>query len=239
MSLRTPAYAALAAVLTLAAGASAAPKSRRVSCNLITDARGDQQVATANGYPVKGEPWSSDFDLLSADLATSKNDATAVIRLATVRDTLADPTSPAHQYWLEFATGTTKFTMAAYFGPDGQSGYAFTEAGFTGDEGTAGVAVAEGIGDLSVSVDRDRGEIRMTGPLSLFAPYASLAPGKTVRVFRAWSFQHDGPAGSRVQPVPGGPAFGVGGGGVSSGTDRADSKATYVTGSRSCVVVGK
>lgn len=234
---------ALAVALASGGLATAAPKkgAPKAVCRLVVDAKGDQQVGTFNGFPVKGEPWSSDFDILSADLASNRKDVTAVVRLATLREPAADPTSPSQRYSLQFTAGTERFEMIALVGADGSSAFVTRETGFTGDENTVGAGTAEGIGDLALIVDHDRAEIRMTGPLSHFAPYASLAPGHQVKAFRAWSMQFDGKGGeTRVYPVPG-VDYGasIGGGGAASSTDRADSKATYTTGARSCVVVGK
>jgi hypothetical protein len=230
----------VAAVVCSASLASAAPKAR-AACNLVVDARGDQQVATANHYPVKGEPWSSDYDLLSADVATNRTHITAVIRLASLRTPAQDATSPSQRYSLEFTAGSERFEMAAFLGVDGESGYAYHSTGFTGDENSVGAGTAEGIGYLKVELDEDNAVIRMTGPLSIFQPYTSMSPGHALSAFRAWSFQFEGKAGKTVlYPVPEVPYGAViGGGGASHSTDRAESKATYRTGSRSCVVVGK
>ena len=232
---------ALVAALASAAAASAAPKGRAV-CNLVKDARGDQQATTWNGNPVEGEPWSSDFDIVSADVATDRTNMTAAIRLATLRNVTTDPTSPSARYSLMFVAGKQRFDLSATVGVDGASGSVSRETSFTGDENEVGASTAEGIGQLQVVVDEDRSEIRMTGPIEIFAPWVSLKPGARITGLRVWSWTFAGNGGgARVYPVPG-VDFGVvlgGGGGASSSTDRADSKATYVTGSRSCVTVEK
>ena len=230
------------ALLSSVGATTVAGAAPRAACNLVTDARGDQQVTTLNSNPTKGEPMSSDFDVLSADVATNKTHIGGVIRLASLRGSaFDDPASPAQRYSIEFTAGKERFEMVANVGHDGASAHLFRQTGFTGDENSVGAGTAEGIDTLKLIVDEDRAELRMTGLLSIIKPYTDLSPGKaTLSALRVWSFHHEGSSGPTSVEVL--PDFGVyvgGGGGVSSSTDRAESKATYRTGTRSCVQIGK
>jgi hypothetical protein len=229
--------AALGAVLSLAAGAGAAPKA----CKLVTDPLNDNVVAGGTTLPAGSTDQvdDADLDLVSADIATSKTHATVVIRTR-AQDGLSSAESPSGRAWdFFFTAGEQRYIFSAATGPDGYDGIVYritTEV----EEGGTRSYYGEGIGRARVVIDQARKEVRITAPLSYFTPYTALTRGRWLTDFSVWSYTHAGTGGA-YHPLPAPEGWGVyyGSGGVAHSSDSAMSDARYNPGAPSCVAVGK
>ena len=206
-------------------GAAAAPlahaSSARPACDLVTDPSGDVILAApgvANG----------DYDITSADVATDKRHLTAVIRLSSLAP--EDTASPAaRDYEFAFTANGHSFGLEAALLTGGVS-FDAVVYDTTAPGGRTGTA----IGEITGIVDSAHHEIRMTAPLSLFAPYASFKQtyldGFNVTSARAVGHSGTATPDGRVSVGAQSTAFVV---------DQATSTARYTPGQRSCVRVGK
>jgi hypothetical protein len=230
---RVLAATAVAAAVTLAPEAGAAPPATRV-CNLLTDDRGDPTAyptaglpASAPGVPV---PAADGDDILTTDLASDSNTVTAVIRPAAL--VASDPVAPfGRNYVLVFSPRASLgelFLGVRTFptGPVFSFGYLRTNP----DGTTTGVR----LGDATGVVDLTRREVRISAAIRAFAPAkADLRVGRTVTGLASVIFRsatplpnQDAPTGQRL---PTGTVVGLDGAFGGS----------YVLGTPSCVTVGK
>ena len=161
---------ALAVGLVLAVGctgiASAAAKKAAAKpvCNLVTDPVGDSSV-----YPASGVHDDA-LDITSVDVATDKTSVTGVIRVKKLAATSTN--APTGMNWtVNFSADGTDFSLAGHSTAAGTIVFDTAYAGATGGSiygpGTTGV------------FDTAKNEVRITAPLSLLAPQASIRPGKT------------------------------------------------------------
>jgi hypothetical protein len=229
---RVLAATALAAAVTLAPEAGAAPPAKRV-CNLQTDDKGDPVARLPVPLPAPGVPVpaaADGDDIVTADIASSRDTITAVIRPAALAAT--DPVAPfGRNYVLVFSSpgslgelflGVRTFPT----GPVFSFGYIGTKP-----DGTAG---SVRLGDATGVVDVTRREVRISAPIRGFAPAkADLRVGRAVIGLTTFISRsatplanQDAPTGQRLPTgtvVPVDDAFG----------------GSYVLGTPSCVPVGK
>ena len=230
---RVTPYAAAVALLALSPAALAAPKS----CNLLVDPRGDDHATSDHTTTPQTEDVydSSDLDVVSADVATNAKYLTAVVRTTTLQE--SDPESPTGRMWqLMFVVGEQRYVMSAMLAPDGSRGAVYRETADY-EEGGYGATAGEGIGPAAVSFDFKRREVRMTAPLSLFAPYASISKGRVIRNLDVWTFHFYGTGGGRVETPVADWVVDWGGGGFAHSVDHGAGTKSYVAGSPSCVAV--
>jgi len=150
--------------LTVGTGALFAPASfagtPRPACDLVTDPS-DDVMGSAPGID------NGDYDIRSADVATDAHKLTAVIRLTSLAP--EDPMSAvARDYEFDFVANGHGFGLMA----DLLTGGASFEA-VVYDKTAPGGRTGADLGEIAGVIDQARHEIRMTAPLSLFAPYAS------------------------------------------------------------------
>lgn len=200
--------------------AQAAPAPRPV-CNLVTDPGGDV-TPSAPGVD------NNDYDIRSADIATDAHRLTAVIRLASLAP--EDPKSAmARDYELDFTANGSTFALQASLLTGGDS---FEAAVYS--TSAAGGRYGTDLGAMSGVVDTAHHEIRMTAPLSLFAPYATFKQTYIDHLYvesaRAVGDNGATSPDGRVSIGSQSDAFVV---------DDASSKARYMPQRRSCVRVGK
>ena len=225
-------YAAAVALLALSPAALAAPKS----CRLLVDPAGDDRVTTDSTTTPQTEDVydSSDLDVVSADVASNAKNITAVVRTTTLHE--SDPESPTGRKWdVLFVVGEQRYIMSATTAPDGYRGIVYRETADY-EEGGYGATAGEGIGRAKVDLDYKRKEVRITAPLSHFAPYTSISHGRHVRNIEVWAFHHYGTGGGRVE-TPTDFVVDYGSGGAGHSVDHGVTKKTYVAGSASCVAV--
>jgi len=213
------------AAVVVAVGIVAAPvaqaSSARPACDLVTDAPNDVMPATPDAS-------NSDYDLRSADVATDKRNLTAVIRLTSLAPEDAGSIA-ARDYEFDFAANGHTFGLLASLLTGGAD---FEAVVF--DTNEAGGRMGSDLGAISGVIDAAHHEIRMTAPLSMFAPYASFKQTYIDQLYvtSARAVGHDStqsPDG-RVQ---------VGSQSTAYVVDDAGSTARYQPGRRSCVHVGK
>jgi hypothetical protein len=223
---------AVAVLLTAAPHAVGAPKA----CRLVVDPKGDDRVNGDTRHPALDDVYDdSDLDVVSADLATDARNVTAVVRLATLRQT--DPDSPTgRMYWFSFVAGEQRYTLSATLGADGTSGIVYRETKRY-EDGSTGVATGEGIGSAVVRPSWAKAELTITAPLSVFAPHTPLTRDRLLRELQVFTFHHYGTGGQRHEA--GGRVVLWGSGGAGDSVDIATSKKTYAPGSPSCVAVGR
>jgi hypothetical protein len=217
---RTVVVVAGFALLGLAPAAGAVPRS----CNVVTDARGDEKQWTVTG--------DGDLDVLSADVASNATYLTAVVRTASLR--ALDTDSPAGRgYQVTFRVGEELFVVFGATGPDGTGGYV---AHVTPDAATGGKSTTSDLlGPVSTRLDLTRHEVVVTTPIGAFDPVVKIKKGTLLRDVAAMSLRHVGPS-SVQHMLPTGRD--VMAGGVFYEVDPAASSGRYVAGSPSCVTPG-
>ena len=227
LALRTPRRRAVVTAfvaLTLAAAAPSSfaatkhkakpkPKPKPV-CNLVTDPKG-------NEGPLQDGQTLADpaLDIVSADIATNAQYATAVIRVAKL--TIPDSNAPAGLFYrFEFTGAQSQIAHDLYVKivPTGSGSWAPTW-----QDGTTGTGV----------IDTKQNEVRITVPLSaLGTGVNAVAPGgPPLRAFKVTADWAD-PALANAGATEGLQAFQVG------QTVGPTTTSTYVMGTPSCVSVG-
>jgi hypothetical protein len=225
-----PSRPALAATVALGAAllavpAHAAPRSAP-SCRLVTDAANDD-VGAGSGTDAAFR--DADLDIISADVATDASRLVAVIKTRTLR--AADTDSPTGRtYDLTFVSGEQRYSVTAYIAPDGTDAQVAREDKRLPDEKSFAR-----IGSGKVVWDYAHGEVRVTAPLSLFAPYTPITRSRPLHGFTVIASKHAGTGGNNVTQA--GQTLQYGGGGLSTVVDDAASNRTYVPGTASCVAV--
>jgi hypothetical protein len=207
---RTVLAASMAAAVALAGGAVAAPAKAVPACNLVTDDKGDGTgfLLTDRDYL----PNNPNLDLVSGDIATNAKQITAVIRTDAL--TLSDSQSPTGRaYYANFLVGDKTLFLAARL--DG-AGSALYTGGYISGTRTS-------LGDATGVIDVAKKEVRITAPLSLFAPQAAIKPGTDINELNLLSQRFVGAAGTGATPS----------------ADAATGGKSYKAGDKSCVVVGK
>ena len=220
-------FAAFGTVLVLTPGALAAPKA----CKLVRDER-DDVIGTVDFAPTNRFYGDTDLDILSADVATNAKYVTAVVRPATLR---ADNTqSPLGRMWqLWFSVEGKTFSLSAVAAPDGEVAQLAYEAA------PGEVVSVVGLGRVSLTLDYQRREVRMTAPVSRFAPHASMRRGQVISDLVVHTYKHYGVSGQDQQGLPENDAPDLANSGVATGADTARSTRRYVAGSPSCVTPGR
>lgn len=211
--------------VVVAVGVWAAPLAHatapRPVCDLVTDPSGDVTPA-APGVQ------NGDYDIRSADVATDGKLLTAVIRLTSLAP--EDTSSPmARDYEFDFVANNSSFGLQASLLTGGVS----YEAVYYGTNAPAGRTGTD-LGVITGVVDATRHEVRMTAPLSMFAPYASFKQTYLDQLYvtSGRAVGHDGTT------TPGGKVS-IGSQSTAVIVDDASSKARYLPGRASCVRVGK
>lgn len=228
MRLRRVLALVLAALACAPGAATAAP--RRTSCKLITDDTGD------TSSPAPDAALDAQLDITSADVATGSKYLTAVVRVDQL--TNSDPANPQGRiYEFDFTAKEKNFILLGSLLPGGNTFEVYiSDSRF--EEGQGGARAATGIGEAMGFIDTKGKEIRITAPLSVFAPYAKLSRGVSLYAMVAFTYRahgysfQPGDQGSPV-PVPVEVTTGVG-----LGVDQAwGHKAYYQAGTPSCVKV--
>jgi hypothetical protein len=222
---------ALLVVTTLAALVPAMP-GRAGGCPLITDARGDATPAHYGvGTPVDEHIGSKATDILSADAWTDRTRLNAVIRLAELPTPPAVPRGHGHQWWLRLRAEGGAITLYAIEN-NGYYDYNALWEEIVGSE-DAGASAPVNLHNTTGTLNPKTGEIRLSAPLQMFAPYTKISAG--VRWMpSAWSFVVLGPPAQRV--VVGNTAVYIGPGGVGNQSDRAEGKRPVTVGRPDCAV---
>lgn len=207
------------------AGLWAAPYAQaagpRPVCDLVSDPSGDVSPSA----PGVGD---SDYDIRSADIATDKRRLTVVIRLASLAP--EDPSAPvSRDYEFDFVANGHAFGMLASL-LTGGSNYQAVVYDVTEPGGRSGTD----LGDVTGVVDTARHEIRITAPLSLFAPYASFKQTYIDQLY-VTSARAAGQGGTTS---PDG-RVSIGAQSTAVVVDSASSNSRYSPGRSSCVRVGK
>jgi len=193
----------------------------RPACDLVNDASGDV-MPTAPGVD------NGNYDVTSADVATDRHRLTVVIRLASLAG--EDAASPASRdYEFDFVANGHTFGMQAALLTGGAS---YTAVVY--DMATPGGRTGTNLGVVTGVVDSTRHEIRMTAPLSLFAPYATFKQTYLDQLYvtSARAVGQNGTASPDGKVTVGAQSTAV-------VVDDASSTARYSPGQRSCVHVGK
>lgn len=210
--------AAATAILGLAPAALGAPKV----CNLVVDPKGDQHHFGDEAHPADSYYVSPDLDIVGGDIASNKRHVTAVLRLASLRQT--DMDAPTGRSWsATFTVGGTTYQFRARQAQTGGSGTVWNE--------TAGV----GLGTAAVVYDYTNREIRFSAPVSVF----KLKPGQQITglTLTAGHFYGTGPIALSA-PVAGYGAY-AGSAGADGTLDTAKTTKAYTAGAASCVAVGR
>ena len=201
----------IAAGLVGTAHASEAKKRIKPACHLVTDATDDAKNAASAKDP--------SLDIVSADVATSKTQLTAVIRVAKLT-TGVDPQAPLGRVW--------QISMAV---PGANAGQLVVGV----SDGPFGVRDNDGIGG-KVRLDPATNSVYVTESLSVLASsfHAHIINGKTrISQFIATAtamIQEPAVAGLTTLNLPGGATDNAPTGGVSP--------SIYVAGTPSCLKVG-
>ena len=200
------AAAAAAALLVLAVPAAA--EQRPTGCVAIVD---DQRGLVETTV---GAPWR---DVRRASVGSDARNVTVALQLAALPATPSTPEHALVDYTMRFTVrgGTAFLTAPAHEGAAAVYG---VEVGFR----------PLVLGQARVVRDRGRGELRVTAPVSGFAPHVDLRPGATATNLAALVAVSpsvpSAPGIARPQTVI---------------VDGADGDATYRLGARSCVPVGR
>lgn len=213
--MRRAPYLVAALAFLPAVTAVAAP----VSCRIVVDDARDEMYVYDHDIPVD----RPEVDIVSADLATSATHLTTVVR---VRALPAGPTPGTGAFYVFMLWGKEAYVeTAVLLHSDGTPEGSLRRT----PQGGGSARVVETVGPASVVLDRRKGEVRATVPLSLVKPYLDVRKGQRIRVRLVRS--------SIVSP-----SVGAGGQNVSAGAHGADSAEdgplTYRAGSRSCVRPG-
>jgi hypothetical protein len=147
-----------------AVGAAVKPKVKPV-CNLITDAKGDSSLTTAQALP----PQEAGLDLVGGDIAGNAKLLTAVIRLASV----TKPSSAPFGYGAVYTFRAPDSTTDLYF-RYANSPLAGEVAEFGYDDDVNGLT---SLGDAKVSIDTKKNEIHLTAPTSGFDGHGTIKSG--------------------------------------------------------------
>jgi hypothetical protein len=210
MRVRLLTAVAVCAALTGGSAALAAPAAKP-ACNLVQDEKGDGTgfVQTDQDYL----PNDPNLDLVSGDIASTAKVITAVIR--TDAQSLSDTSAPTGRaYYANFTVGAVELFLSAALDEAGAATYS---AGYIDTTRT-------GLGAVTGTVDVAKKEVRITAPISIFAEQASIKPGTKITDLNLLAQRY---VGNRSV------------GGATPSADEALGGKTYVSGSRSCVVVGK
>ena len=215
----------VAVAVVVGVGVLAAPvahaSSARPACDLVTDAPNDVM-------PAMPAMSNSDYDIRSADIATDKRKLTAVIRLSSLapEDTAS---IAARDYEFQFGANGHTFGLQASLLTGGVSFEAVVY-----DTSEPGAQSGTDLAEISGVIDSAHHEIRITAPLSTFAPYATFKQTYIDQLYvmsaRAIGAGDTQSPDGRIQ---------IGSQSAAYVVDTASSTARYVPGRPSCVRVGK
>lgn len=198
-----------AGLLGLVATAGLAGAATKPVCNLLKDDKGDGTAFLVGD----GTPSDPAWDIVSADIASSGSKLTTVIRVDELATAAA--TSPGGVQWrFNFTVGDVSLYTSVR---------ADTLLGITGSYGYVST-ISETLGQATPVLDTAKNEVRITVPLSGFS---SVAPIKKT-----------GTSLGSLEATAG-RFYNLGAVTASEPSDSADGASSYVTGTRSCVVVGK
>ena len=220
MRFRLLASLAILPVLVVGSVSSAAPRPPKPSCNLVTDAAGD-----AKALLPAGTAPSTSMDILSADLAATAKEGTAVIRLKALKDLDLDA-GYAQEYYFEFKPNGAPKSLYLLVRLGGEHVEGPYIAFGTADYSTSPITYARfgGVPARPV-IDPAKSEIRIHFPLTAFAPTGiklskgTKVGGFIVRTLARFTAQGQGPEAKADEAVS------------------AKNK-IYVVGGSSCVRVG-
>ena len=225
--MRSTTSARIIAALALAAGAAAptleaADAAPPRSCEHVRDAAGDSGLlgGEGGGGPVPGT-YDASVDIVSADVATHRTHLTAVIRVEALTIP-AQPTPYGAAWSMHFATPEAAFFLEAKRTLDGDRFHlSVYTTPYSGD--TSQSYLYDPLGAVSGVIDGSRNEVRLTAPLSMFAPYDKITAGAPITKLLAISW-----ITQAVMEYPG----------ANTQADEGSSTASYPAGARSCVKVG-
>jgi hypothetical protein len=171
---------ALAASLVGAGAADAAvkPKPKPV-CNLITDAKGDAALSTAQPTP----PQEDGLDVVGGDLAGNSKLLTGVIRLASIAKPATAPLGYGALLTFRAPDSATdlylRVASSPLLGDSAEFGYDDDVNGLTS------------LGDATVTTDAKKNELHITAPLSGFDGHGTIKSGTklssmAIRTSRDW-----------------------------------------------------
>lgn len=145
------------------AGISQAAARAKPSCNIVTDAKADADIAGGAGQ-------DDSLDIVSADLASDRRALTAVIRVVK-----ASPASSSYKYgstWrMDFTVSGVPLSISAVSDRNGVVGqYAYSD--------TTGSHIIGS--DGAVTIDQVKNEVRISIPTLAFREHADLKPGTLV-----------------------------------------------------------
>ncbi len=207
-----------------AAHAAGHPAHPKPVCHLLTDPRGDTQST--------GPDDDTQLDIVGGDFAMNRSTLTVVVRVAAL--TAEDITEPAGRvYEYDFTANGKNFIAMASLLPGGSNFEAFVSDQRI-EPGQSGARAATGIGAMAGTLDLQAHEVRMSAPLSIYAPYASFNQ-TNVDHMAAFTYRAHGeslsgtPVGKAVDVSS---SFGV-------GVDSAWTGKIYRPYAPSCVKVGR
>ena len=210
--------------------ADAAPKPKP-SCLTISDPKGDTFAVRAQDGEGAYGPQEDALDIVSGDLASDGKVVTAVVRLASLSRAVA--TSPTGlTVGVDFLIGSSAESVVRLQAvlPSGSADR--FEVSAKAIDALPNVPSTY-VGEATGVVDEKKGEIRITAPAALLAPYGALKPGTKLIPNEAESAT----ASRSVPPItttPGQPMTTRG-----PFADIAASGRTVAVGAPSCVVPGK
>ena len=208
--------------------AEAAPKPKP-SCLTINDPKGDTFAVRAQDGQGAYGPQEDALDIVSGDLASDGKVVTAVVRLASFSRAIA--TSPqGFTVGLDFLIGSSADSVVRLQAVLGSTDR--FEVSAKAVDALPNVPSTY-VGEATGVVDEKKGEIRITAPAALLAPYGALKPGTKLVPNEAESAT----ASRGVPPItttPGQPMTTRG-----PFADIAAGGRTVAVGAPSCVVPGK
>ena len=208
--------------------AQAAPKPKP-SCLTISDPKGDTFAVRAQDSQGAYGPQEDALDIVSGDLASDGKVVTAVVRLASFSRAIAS--SPqGFTVGVDFLIGSSADSVVRLQAVLGSADRFEVSAKAT--DALPNVPSTY-VGEATGVVDEKKGEIRITAPAELLAPYGALKPGTKLVPNEAESAT----ASRGVPPItttPGQPMTTRG-----PFADVAAGGRTVAVGAPSCVVPGK
>jgi hypothetical protein len=200
------------------------------SCPLVTDAAGDATPAHY-GYatPADDQLGAKATDILSLDAWADGSRIHAVLRVGEVPGRTTVPRSHGHQWAARLRAEGGAITLYA-IESNGYYDYNATWEAIVGSE-DAGASAPVNLHNTTGELNAKTGEIRLSAPLPMFAPYTKVTAG--VRWMpSAWSWMVLGPPAASAG-VGGWGAY-LGPGGVGNQADRADGKRPLTVGRPDC-----
>lgn len=210
-------------LLTSTAAATHAAAKPRISCHLITDPANDTHLGTPQAAAPTDEPG---LDIVGADVAVDSRWVTAAVNVRSLAG-LNDSIIPGPFRWsLRFTAGLSTYIMHARTGQGGAFGEALRV--YVLDDSTESWMESGPIVPASVHFDQQRRQVRITVARHALDGNGGVALGERLTALHAYSW-HEHTAYSEYFSQPGGEY---------DMADAANSRASYVAGTPSCVKPG-